>query len=326
MVTFTETKTLSGPLALDDLDDVNTSAFADGNGILCDTVSGGFVCGPVAPVSLFVPKNIQSGRLTATSNVPVTLSDVVSANLIYFTPYDGNQIALYNGTSWSTLTFTQLSISLASGFTSGKPYDVFAYNNAGAVALETLVWTNDTTRATALAQQDGVYVKSGATTRRYLGTFYTTSATTTEDSAANRLLYNYYHRKSRTMKKSDSTSTWTYTTQTTRIANNNSANKISFFVGVSEDEINAQVVAQAINSTSTFRNVLAGIGLDSAVGVSEPYAPSIVASVPSGVFAFWRGFVAPGFHYLAWLEQGAGADTQTWYGTTAKGIFGTVQA
>ncbi len=43
-------------------------------------------------------------------------------------------------------------------------------DSSGTPTLEALVWTNDTTRATALVRQDGVWSKTGALTRRYLGT------------------------------------------------------------------------------------------------------------------------------------------------------------
>ena len=51
------------------------------------------------------------------------------------------------------------------------PYDVFAlvHPTTGLVTIERLVWTNATTRATALVTQDGVYVKSGDVSRRYVG-------------------------------------------------------------------------------------------------------------------------------------------------------------
>ena len=135
---------------------------------------------------------IQDFRLTLTSGTPVTTSNVTAAGTVYACPYKGNAIALYDGTNWNIRTSAEFSLAL-SGLTSGKPYDVFCYDNSGAPTLEFLVWTNDTTRATALAYQDGVLVKSGAATRRYMGTFYTTGTTTTEDSEANRYLINYYH-------------------------------------------------------------------------------------------------------------------------------------
>jgi hypothetical protein len=72
--------------------------------------------------------------------------------------------------------FSEVSASL-SGLTPNTNYDVLGYNNSGTLALDLVAWTNGTTRATALARQDGVLVKSGATTRRYLGTLRTTGTT-----------------------------------------------------------------------------------------------------------------------------------------------------
>lgn len=105
-----------------------------------------------------------NGRLTLTSGTPVTTSDVSNATAIYFTPFHGNKISLYNGSVWQLLSFSEISLALGT-ISSGTNYDVFAYNNSGTVALDSIVaWTNDTTRATALALQDGIYVKSGALT------------------------------------------------------------------------------------------------------------------------------------------------------------------
>src|ERR1700675_30718 len=121
-------------------------------------------------------------RLTLTTGVPVTTSDVLAAGTLYLTPYIGKHISLYDGTIWQVLLTAEISLALT--LTNGKPYDIFAFINAGVPALEILVWTDDVTRATALAYQDGVLVKSGAVTRRYLGTLYATSANQTEDSVA----------------------------------------------------------------------------------------------------------------------------------------------
>jgi hypothetical protein len=130
---------------------------------------------------------IVEGRLTLTSGVPITTSDVTGATNVYFTPYRGNRIALFDGTGWRKYQFTELTLALGT-LTSGLPYDVFIYDNAGTLTLELLAWTNGTTRATAIALQDGVPSKTGALTRRLLGTFVTTSTTATEDSDSNRYL------------------------------------------------------------------------------------------------------------------------------------------
>lgn len=158
--------------------------------------------------------NVCDGRLTTETGVPVSTGDRTTQGTLYFTPYKGNRVSLYDGTRWRLYSFTERSLAL-SGLNSGRPYDAFLYDNAGTLALEFTSWTNDTTRATALTTQDGVLVKTGATTRRYLGTFYTTSATATEDSATNRYVWNYYHRVRKPLAVREGTG-HTYTTASWR--------------------------------------------------------------------------------------------------------------
>jgi hypothetical protein len=140
----------------------------------------------------------SSGRLTVSSGTPVPTTDV-STSTLYYTPYNGNMISLYDGTSWSINSFTERTLALGT-LVSGKNYDVFMYNNSGTLTLESLVWTSDTARATALVLTDGVYLKTGALTRRYLGTFRTTSTTTTADSLNNRLVWNVNNQVERAVK------------------------------------------------------------------------------------------------------------------------------
>lgn len=279
--------------------------------------------------------HICHGRLTTASGVPVTVTDNVSAGDLYFTPYRGNQIALNSGTGWVLRSFTEITLSLASGFSSGKPYDVFAYDNAGVVALEALAWTDDTTRATALTTQDGVYVKTGAVTRRYIGTFRTVTATTTEDSAAKRYVWNYYNRVPRVMRVTEATDTWTYTTATIRQANGSTANQIGFMLGVSEDVVSSQVLASARN-TNVGVNMIVGIGLDSTVafasGFVGGYTQSQAANQSLPIICTWTGYPGVGLHYLAWLEYSSVTGTTTWVGDNGgpnivqSGITGTVMA
>ena len=89
------------------------------------------------------------GRLTLESGVPVSTTDQADKVTLYYTPYVGNKISLYDGVSaWSTVTFAELSLDI-SAYTASKPYDIWIYNNAGTATLDSTVWTNATTRATA---------------------------------------------------------------------------------------------------------------------------------------------------------------------------------
>ena len=121
----------------------------------------------------------QDFRLTLVSNTPVMTTEVLAATTLYLTPYVGNRIALYNGSTWDVLESEEVSLSLTD-LAADTNYDVFAYNNSGNLALETAVWSGSwagvSTRATALVYQNGVLVKSGELTRRYLGTIRTSAA------------------------------------------------------------------------------------------------------------------------------------------------------
>lgn len=281
--------------------------------------------------TLHVGGKAQDFRLSLTSGVPVTVADVTGAGTIYAVPRTGNQISLYDGAEWVVRSSAEFSLAL-SALTSGKPYDVFCYDNSGTPTLEFLAWTNDTTRATALAYQDGVLVKSGGATRRYLGTFYTTGTATTEDSAANRYLWNYYHRTDRQMVRNEATATWTYTTNTWRQANAATANQLNFVIGVAEDMVYAHAAGAARNSTAQ-QVAYVGIGLDSTTVNSATLMPlaSIFSSATHyvAVNAEYFGMPAAGRHYLAWLEIDVTAtNTTTWAGSqdSAKsGIHGMVR-
>lgn len=258
---------------------------------------------------------VCEGRLTLTSGTPVTTADVTGATTIYFTPYKGDRIALYSGTLWTTLTFTETSLALGT-VTSGLPYDVFAYNNSGTLALEKLAWTNGTTRATALTTQNGILVKSGDTTRRYLGTFYTTSTTQTEDSAARRLLWNYYHRKPKKLYAID-TGDYTYTTATWRAANNNTTDGVGRFacvIGVSEDVVSVKKSANAENSNNAFHAI--GIGIDSTSVNLADMSPGNMNELAerTALVTFYDSPLAVGYHYIQGLEYSVASGTTSWWG------------
>jgi pectate lyase-like protein len=294
-------------------------------GLLADdadlTFSGDTLTVTKASIGTILNKTVAGicqGRLTLTSGTPVTTADVTGATSVYFTPYTGNGIGLYDGSSlWTLLTFTEATLALGT-LTSGLPYDVFAYNNSGTIALEALAWSSGTTRATALTLQDGILVKTGATTRRYLGTFYTTSTTQTEDSFAKRFLWNYYNRVARPMRVVDATNTWQWTTNSYQQANAAATNQLDFVVGVAEVEVEATVIGFAANATVPQR-VEVSIGVDSAStaasGVIGQFASLAIAGEPQIVTASLKAYSAIGRHFWAWLERDSTATgTTTWLG------------
>lgn len=189
-------------------------------------------------------------------------------------------------------------------------------------------------RQTALAYQDGILVKSGTATRRYLGTFYANATTSTEMSVGGTttevggkfFLWNYYHRVARHLYVQDFTDSWSQnTTSTWRVANGQVANAgaapnaIEFFVGLVEDVADATlVVVVTAGSTGAGSSQLA-IGFNTRL-------------VPGGLVAGAYGttltittrrseFPRLGYNYFSWLERATQSGTTTWFGDNAGAGF-----
>lgn len=273
---------------------------------------------------------VCDGRLTLTTGLPVTTSPVTAATTVYFTPFLGSRIALYDGTSaWNIRVFAELSVAVPA--TTVTPFDIFVYDNAGTATLETANWTNDTTRATALTLQNGVYVKTGALTRRYLGTGRTTGVSgQTQLTASSALLWNYYNRRPRSLNCVDATNTWTYTTNTWRAANASNTvgtARVEIVVGVAEDQIFIQNNASVSGGTGGTGKYV-GVGLNS-ITVNSATAVTLSNSdtfyIP--VTATYEGYLAAGYNYISRLEiANVTGGTATWQGTNATDIKSAMTA
>jgi hypothetical protein len=271
---------------------------------------------------------VAEGRLSLSDTQAVTVSDITNATSLYYTPYKGSNIALYvaANSQWQIFSFTPLTIPVPNA--ANTNYDVFLYNNAGAVAAETVAWSSATARGAALSFQNGVYVKSGDTTRRYVGTFRTTAvAGKTEDSTAFRYVWNYYNRVNRTMLRLESAGSWTYSTSVYRQANGNPANQLNFVVGTVEDAFQASLSTQVLNNTASIRQVATVMSLNSLSGVNLlPAFGTVIFAANTAVLSTQviSALPALGANYIAWLEFGAGADIQTWYGSSGLGLQATL--
>jgi len=251
------------------------------------------------------------GVLTLESGVPYSTSDQTAKTSLYFTPYKGNHVSLYNGAAWTDVTFTELTLSL-SGLTADTNYDVFLDDDG--TTLSAVAWTNGTTRATALTLQDGAYVKSGDTTKLYLGTFRTTASTgQCEDSVLKRYVWNNYNRKPRRLLIADSTDSWTYNTTTLRSWNNSANNRAQFVIGLSEEPVNLTFVAASSNSSGASHGT--GIGLDStSARATDSISGGGAHSVALPLTSIYRGYPGIGYHYLQLLEIGGSVGTTSFYG------------
>jgi hypothetical protein len=346
-----------------------------------------------------VINTICQGRLTFASGVPVPTSDITAATTLYFTPYQGNQIALYNGSAWVLYTLTERSLSL-SGLNANTAYDIFIYDNGGTLTLEAVAWnapsqatiassngitnasprvvtttaahgfttgqlvtissnsvaannatwrvgtttsttfqllnldgTNssapgsvgnngtaqradqNTSRATALALQDGIYVKSGTPTWRYLGTIRTTAtAGQCEDSDTKRFVWNYYNRAQRRFYLSCSVGSEIYAVASWRPYVNHEDYRVEAVIGLAEDTLGLTFVGDVSGSTNF--GGYAALGLDGTISVYgfNVWSSSANVSIGSPIYTEWRAVPAPGYHFWQVYEM-ANAGISTTFST-----------
>jgi hypothetical protein len=259
-------------------------------------------------------------RISPATGVYVPTAAVTGTANLYLVPDGGNQIALYNGSAWEIVSSSEVTLSLAT-LAASTLHDLFLYNDGGAIGYEWVAWTNDTTRATAPAQQDGVWSKSGALTRRYAGTIRTNSSGAALDwnpgglaaggTAAVLSIWNESNRVTLRPVVQDSTNSWTYNTATWRSSNNSTTMRITWVTGRALEWPSARFHQQVNTRSSTAAEI--GVGYDSTsafTGFPGRSGNTSVVTVQAGA----DPAPAIGLHYFQALENGFGSGTQTFYG------------
>jgi hypothetical protein len=257
------------------------------------------------------------GRLTLTTGVPVTTSDVTAASTLYFTPYLGNRFASYISGKWQLTTFTELSLSLA-GLAANTNFDVFVYNNAGVPTLITYAWTSSgagtSVRNHPIILQDGVYVRNAAPHLRYVGTIRTTGTTgQCEDSVTKRFVWNAYNQALSEFNKTI-TGSHTYETATWRSWNADATARIEWVCGqVCELSMVVESTQKVQGTVSAMLDATnAGSWMGSVANENTAYVRASVSR---------RTLIAAGYHYLQAVEAGGTGAVQAIV-TLRGGILG----
>lgn len=211
-------------------------------------------------------------RLTLVSGVPVMGgTNYANRSTVYFTPYIGNTISLYNGSNWVELYLGEISISLT-GALGDAVSDIFVDYNGGTPQLVRTEWTNQTTRAVTLAKQNGILVKAGTPTQLFVGTIRTFNTGSCDwvpiSSGAGGgfcklYVWNMYNRVRVNATNKDTTSSWTYNAQNIRSMNSSILNRIQWVQGLNETSFFAS--GQVLASTS-------GVVASSGIGLNQDTA------------------------------------------------------
>lgn len=125
----------------------------------------------------FLSPSTPQGRLTLVSNTPILpVSTKTSSSTIFYTPYNGNEVRLYNTSDsvWERHLLTEVSTTV-SGWSDTIPRDLFLFHNGTSLAIEQLPWLDYASRTTSLSRQDGILVKPGEPNKLYIGCAYAVS-------------------------------------------------------------------------------------------------------------------------------------------------------
>ena len=243
-----------------------------------------------SPAAAPVPVQVN-GRLTLTSATPA-LTGAVTSSAIYWTPYHGATVPLWNGNTFVNTTFSEVSQALAdtthspAAAVAGGIYDEFVCNIAGVTSLSRgAVWSSATVRgpsASGLSNVSGVLVNTTAITNgcaagygTYVGTVATdlSAVTTTFNPGPAATgggpsggawvgLWNNYNRIPIGAHEQDSAG-GVYGTPTWRVVNGQTANnRITFVTGQAEDGTFASYSGSAYTSTGSVYGVF-GLAMDS---------------------------------------------------------------
>lgn len=310
--------------------------------------------GPAGPTGATGPAGVNGGlaspqgRLCLASGLPVVASDT-SGTSIYYTPYVGDQIPIYDGSDFANRTFSELTLALdsTSGHTgyhqADKNFDLFVFDDSGTLRLgSSPAWTDDNTRANAISRTRGLLVNSSSIVLRFgsaSGNTTTVAAgratyvgamrasadgtcrmdivpTPVNGGTNNKLfLWNYYNRVVMHSINRDLTANWSYTTDTIRQMNNSGSNQIAFVCGEIEDAVAGHLITLSSNSSANIRR-------RTSIGFNSPTANHTVEvfrTAPAGILIssevmLQRRPPSRGYNRIIALERSEASGTTTWYG------------
>lgn len=287
------------------------------------------------------------GRLTLQTAVPVMVATQSAKTTIYYTPYVGNHIPIYDGANTTPKVFSELSIATTdtakspAAIGASKVNDWFVWEDAGVMRLiHGPDWTSDTARSagTALVMVNGILLNSVAITNgpaasrgTYVGTTRSNASSQLDwiigtaavgGGAAFFYVWNTYNRVSVTASVTDNTGSWTYGTNAWRATNASASNRVSFVSGLPEEGSIAFNFANGRPAASVISWGEAGVVLDSTTGASVTgrVLNPTAGTYDSGTTATLAVAPQTGAHYVQAVELGDGATNVTWFGST-KQVF-----
>jgi hypothetical protein len=259
----------------------------------------------------------DTSRVTLSASITATIIPLgVQSTTVKLTPHGGNRIDLYDGAKWAPTSSGEVQSATLS-VTASTLYYIYAYLSGSTLTFDisTTAWT----------LQDGVRVKTGDATRRFVGWLYPLANNTAEDSggawnyAGNRCLVNYYHRVRVPIQTipnyaNDNAYTTYTTTSTTYVAvtTTGGAGATCNFISTGEDEVDFSVTAAGTNTTNG-QTCEAGLGIDGNVVAANACAAIGTVALNNSAFGCTKAMLLSQGAHKAALYVCVTAGTGTYY-------------
>jgi hypothetical protein len=278
------------------------------------------------------------GRLTLASGVPVLSSAMLAASGVIWTPYNGAVTPQWNGSAWTSTTFTEISQALSDTTNSpaaavaGGLYDMFIWFKSGAATLSRgPAWTNSATRSLAITPRVGGFLTNAVAVANgpaagyglYVGTiacdaggatvtFNPTPAAASGGPSGGAWvgLWNAFNQVAIDLAACDSKALWSPTTTATWERSDNSANnRVSFVIGVAGGSVTPSFQCWLSNVQAN-TNVAVGLGVNSTSAPSAASQGFYTTTVGTyGVANVSYGFAPPiGLNYIQALQYASNSN------------------
>jgi len=295
------------------------------------------------------------GRLTLLTGEPVMVASQPNKTTLFYSPYVGNQIPIFNGASWATMSFNELSAVTTDATKSpnaigaSKINDWFVWNDAGTLRLSHgFDWPNDTGRfgPSGLGRVNGIWMNAAAITNgpgAARGTYVGTTRSNTSSQldwilgssvsgggAALLNVWNCYNRVDAVTKVLDAAGSWSIGGSAWQMMDvggpgGGAGNRVSFVVGLAEDcvevSLNARTQTGSPGNTLQIGVILDGTTNPLAATGSQATLYNSTGVVISQMLARYSGALL-GYHFVQAMQW---SDSGTIYGDTYTTLLGRIR-
>lgn len=293
---------------------------------------------------------MPGGRLTLATGTAVMTSDVAGATTVFYTPYLGRLVPIWNGTTF-VMTDTGGELSQAttdttkspSAVAAGSVYDIFVWNDSGTIrATRGPAWVSFTSRGTGLGASqlqllNGIYTNQnaiangpGANLGTYVGTIvsdlssqinWKLGSSASGGGTATLGVWNAYNRVAVRTQVNDSTASWNYSAATVRPANNSTGNRVNFVSGLALEAVEAHYYNQAALAGTSSSFAFFGLALDSTTTMDHYLVTQGTIIIAGNAAAIY--LPQSGVHFIQAVEIADGSTTTTFSGGTNPFVAGS---